>query len=206
MINTIYLIFVYLSVNEIQVSSFLTNRPCSHLPAGNEVFAIPSCSLLFPPVSPVICRHSCADLRGRVYICPKLKTVRGTQQSAVTLRPHRTLALPRTTYRSLPHTSFQDLWLLLISHDLLLLKESKDFIMGVWPFMISIMISAACLQTIILSEAILHHHFTPYKCSRLLFYLCTLRCYLYRNYKGKLQSLIVYQMILKFIYKIEELL
>ena len=81
MINTIYLIFVYLSVNEIQVSSFLTNRPCSHLPAGNEVFAIPSCpllsapvpsySLLSPRVSPVICRHSCADLRGRVYICPK---------------------------------------------------------------------------------------------------------------------------------------
>ena len=82
--------------------------------------------------------------------------------------------------------------------------------MGVWPFMISIMISAACLQTIILSEAILHHHFTPYKCSRLLFYLCTLRCYLYRNYRGKLQSLIVNQMLyamydLKFIYKIEVL-
>ena len=50
MINTVYLIFVYLSVNEIQVSSFLTNRPRSHLPAGNEVFAIPSCPLLFPPV------------------------------------------------------------------------------------------------------------------------------------------------------------
>ena len=86
--------------------------PRSHLPAGNEVFAIPSCSLLFPPVSPVICRHSCADLRGRVYICPKLKTVRGTQQSAVTLRPHRTLTLPRATHRSLAHTSFLDLRLL----------------------------------------------------------------------------------------------
>ena len=43
-----------------------------------------------------------------------------------------------------------------------------------------------------------------------LLYLCTLRFYLYRNSKGKLQSLIVNQMLcamndLKFIYKIEVL-